>query len=91
MKLILIKKGGFDVNNLTKNSSNLFKLERELTYIMNYPIEQTLSLSLPKSLKNIATRCSKEYNKVFNVNEKQSVETKENVNKKASQKEQMKY
>ena len=64
------KKGGFDVDNLTKKTSNSFTPERTITPMMDFPIKDTLPLSLPKLIKDIATKGTEAYNKVFNAKEK---------------------
>lgn len=64
------KKGGFDVDNLTKKTSNSFTPERTITPMMDFSIKDTLPLSLPKLIKDIATKGTEAYNKVFNAKEK---------------------
>ena len=64
------KKGGFDVENTTKKTLNSFVPKRTISPMMDYSIEETLPLSLPKLIKDIATKGSEAYNKVFNVKEK---------------------
>lgn len=83
------KLGGFDVENKSKNTSSRFTPEREVTYMMDYTIDQTLPLSLPKLIKNIATKGTKEHNQVFNVNEKPAeAPAKAPKNEKTTSKEQ---
>lgn len=70
------KKGGFDVKNETKNTSVSFGAEKATVMTAESPLEVLLPLSLPKLLKNIATKGTDAYNKVFNTNEKSADEVK---------------
>lgn len=80
------KKGGFDVKNDAKNTSVSFNAEKATFLSAESPIEIPLPLSLPKLLKNIATKGTKEYNKVFNVKEQQTTEANA-ADRKSTQKE----
>ena len=71
------KKGGFDVDNLTKKTSNSFTPERTITPMMDFQIKDTLPLSLPKLIKDIATKGTEAYNKVFNAKEKPAEPSKD--------------
>lgn len=83
------KQGGFDVENKSKNTSSRFTPERELTYMMDYTLDQTMPLSLPKLIKNIATKGTKEHNQVFNVKEQPAeAPAKTSKNEKSNSKEQ---
>lgn len=59
------KKGGFDVKNENKNTSVSFGAEKATVMTAESPLEVLKPLSLPKLLKNIATKGTDEFNKVF--------------------------
>ena len=83
------KRGGYDVDNLTKKTSASFAPERELTYMMDYTIDQTLPLKLPKLIKDIATKGTEAYKQVFN-DKSEPVEPKKTPqkNEKSNEKQQ---
>lgn len=59
------KKGGFDVKNENKKTSVSFGAEKATVMTAESPLEVLKPLSLPKLLKNIATKGTDEFNKVF--------------------------
>ena len=59
------KKGGFDVKNENKKTSVSFGAEKTTVMTAESPLEVLKPLSLPKLLKNIATKGTDEFNKVF--------------------------
>lgn len=61
------KKGGFDVKNENKKTSVSFSAEKTTVMTAESPLEVLKPLSLPKLLKNIATKGTEEFNKVFGV------------------------
>lgn len=84
------KKGGFDVKNENKKTSVSFEAEKRTLQTAEAKLEMPMPLNLPKLLKNIATKGTDEYNKVFNVKEKPATEAKEaqNANQKPTAQEQ---
>ncbi len=81
------KKGGFDVKNENKKTSVSFEAEKRTMRTAEATLELPMPLSLPKLLKNIATKGTEEYNKVFNVKEN-SVEQAPQENRKSTAQEQ---